>query len=440
MFAQYQSLLASIINSAVETFIVITVFFGTIFPLKDKKYKTAIQMVSLFVVFALRICVFLLIDTIIFNVVFSFIIFFLILLLLYKGDMIDKGLATVVFIIFILLIEILINFFQTLTELNPLYTSDFSYHLIYIVTTRTILFWMCLIAANVVTKKYSRLPMKYWVIIITVPIASVIILNIVFWSVIYSVDMYQLYLSVTIVSLLYMNFSVFAFIDSYTKNVKLTVLESLIDKENENYKQLGVSYEQLRKIRHDFKNHIFLMKSFVKNNDIPSLEKYIDDFESDMYETAMIYTQNPAIDAIINVKGMLAKEHNINYVVKTNNIKESINISPYNICRVLGNAIDNAIEACIRIEDTSLERFVFISFQRIEKNIVIMIENSADRIKKSLDNQYESLKENKGFHGLGLSIIAEAVKELGGYMNVDYKDNVFTLHVVLPNNNISGAK
>lgn len=387
MFAQYQSLLASVINSAVETFIVVIVFFGRLFPLKDKKYMKAIQMISLIAVFALRVSVFYLRNVILFNVIFSFIVFFAVLLILYQGDLIDKGLATVVFIIFILVIEILIHFFQTLANMNPLYMTDFSYHLIYIVSTRTILFWMCLIAANVVTKKYRNLPVKYWVIIITVPIASVIILNTVYWSVIYTVDKYRMYLGITIVGLLYMNFSVFAFIDSYTKNLKLTVLESLIEKENENYKQLGVSYDQLRKIRHDFKNHIFLMKSFVKNNDIVMLEKYIDDFESDMYETSMIYTQNPAIDAIINVKGMLAKEHNINYVVKTNNIKESINISPYNICRVLGNAIDNAIEACIRIEDSSLERFVFISFQRIEKNLVIMIENSADRIKRSLHNR-----------------------------------------------------
>ena len=63
----------------------------------------------------------------------------------------------------------------------------------------------------------------------------------------------------------------------------------------------------------------------------------------------MIYTKNPAIDAIINIKGLLAKENDIRYVVKTSNIIDNIYISPYNVCRILGNAIDNAIEACMRI-------------------------------------------------------------------------------------------
>ena len=55
------------------------------------------------------------------------------------------------------------------------------------------------------------------------------------------------FIGISIICLLYMNFSIFAFIDSYTTNVKVTVLESLIEKENENYKQLGFSYDEMGK-------------------------------------------------------------------------------------------------------------------------------------------------------------------------------------------------
>ncbi len=86
----------------------------------------------------------------------------------------------------------------------------------------------------------------------------------------------------------------------------------------------------------------------------------------------------------------------------------------------------------MRIKDETLEKFIFISFQRIENNIVILIENSADRVKKTLTDQFESLKDNKSMHGLGLSIIRDAVQELGGFMNVEFQNSVFTLHVVIP--------
>lgn len=432
MFGQYQSLIGTTINAVVEIFIIALVFFGRIFALKDKKCFKCLKYISPFFALLVRQTFYYYNKNLLYNILLSFVVAYILLIAIYKGDAIDKLLAMVTLILFVLIAELFMHQFQNFFLINPLYMNDLSYQLIYITTTRTVLFWMCLIAANIINKRFRNLPVKYWVIIVTIPIVSVVMLNTVYWSVIYSKDKYGMYLATSIIGLLYMNFSIFAFIDSYTTNVKVTVLESLIEKENENYKQLGLSYDQMRKMRHDFKNHVVLIKSLIKNNEIRLLNKYIDDFECEIQDTSMIYTKNPAIDAIINVKGMLAKENNIKYIVKTNNIMDNVYISPYNVCRVLGNAIDNAIEACMRIKDETMERFIFISFQKKENNIVILVENSADRVKRSLQDQFESLKENKIMHGLGLSIIRDAVDELGGIMTVGFKEQVFTLHVVIP--------
>ncbi|NLN03991.1 MAG: GHKL domain-containing protein [Clostridiaceae bacterium] len=432
MFGQYQSLVGTTINAFVEICITVFVFYSRMFPLKERKYAKGLKYALALLALLVRIAFFYFIPSFIPNVILSFALAYALLDLVFKGDTIDKLLTIVAYILYILIAELIILQFQNMFMVNPLYLNDISYQLIYITTTRTILFWLCLTNANIINRRFSRIPLYYWAIIITVPLASVIMLNTVYWSIIYSMDKYALYLGISIICLLYMNFSIFAFIDSYTTNVKVTVLESLIEKENENYKQLGFSYDEMRKMRHDFKNHVVMIKSLIKNNEISLLKKYIEDFESEIEEASMIYTKNPAIDAIINIKGLLAKENDIRYVVKTSNIIDTIYISPYNVCRILGNAIDNAIEACMRIKDETMEKFIFISFQKIENNIVILIENSADRVKKTFADQFESLKDNKSMHGLGLSIIRDAVDELGGFMNVQFQNNVFTLHVVIP--------
>ena len=224
------------------------------FPLKERKYAKGLKYALALLALLVRIAFFYFIPSFIPNVILSFALAYALLDLVFKGDTIDKLLTIVAYILYILIAELIILQFQNMFMVNPLYLNDISYQLIYITTTRTILFWLCLTNANIINRRFSRIPLYYWAIIITVPLASVIMLNTVYWSIIYSMDKYALYLGISIICLLYMNFSIFAFIDSYTTNVKVTVLESLIEKENENYKQLGFSYDEMRKMRHDFKN------------------------------------------------------------------------------------------------------------------------------------------------------------------------------------------
>ncbi len=433
MFSQYLNTTSITINSIIEIYIIYSVFFSRMYALKSNRYIKYIKYLLPLLTIAFRIGFYLITRNIVINIIMSILLFFIILQVLFDKSIYEKLLKAIALVIFMLLTEIVVQIVFMLFNVNPLFISQTVFMLIHTTMSKTLLFWMCVIGSNVVTKKYRSLPMRYWIIIITIPVISIIMLNTVTWSLIFFADKYLIYLTITIAGLMYMNYSVFAFIDSYTTNVKLSVLESLIEKENENYKQLGVSYDQLNKIRHDIKNHIALIKSFMINNDVDMLTKYITDMEYDVNEATVIYTKNSVIDAIINIKGVVAKQNDIRYVVKTNNIIENIYISPYNISRVLGNAIDNAIEACMRIEDKTLNKFIFISFQKIDNKIVISVENSADRVKLSIHNQYESLKEQKGIHGLGLKIIADTVKELDGIMDINYSNNVFTLHVILPN-------
>ena len=238
MFGQYQSLVGTTINAFVEICIIVFVFYSRMFPLKERKYARCLKYTLALLTLLVRVVFFYFIPTFALNIILSFVLAYAFLAIVFKGDTIDKLLTIVAYILYILIAELIILQFQNMFLINPLYLNDISYQLIYITTTRTILFWLCLTNANIVNRRFSHIPLYYWVIIITVPLASVIMLNTVYWSIIYSMDKYALYLGISIICLLYMNFSIFAFIDSYTTNVKVTVLESLIEKENENYKQL----------------------------------------------------------------------------------------------------------------------------------------------------------------------------------------------------------
>ena len=133
-------------------------------------------------------------------------------------------------------------------------------------------------------------------------------------------------------------------------------------------------------------------------------------------------------DAILNSKLNVAEKMNIKLNVKAN-VPDKLPMSDVELCSMLGNILDNAVEACGTLPEE--ERFMRVYIGKLKGQLYLSVQNSAGKVRKS-KNTYLSTKE--GEHGYGLFRIDRVAKKYGGYVNRQNEDGVFATEIMVPLN------
>lgn len=186
--------------------------------------------------------------------------------------------------------------------------------------------------------------------------------------------------------------------------------------------------DNLRKLRHDMNNHIGLIKTLASSNKYDDLNDYINQIYEDVeIANELVITENKTLSVLLNAKKSLAKAKNIDFQSMIT-IKD-IKMQNKDICALVGNILDNAIEAA---EKTKAKKYIELSIQKTEEGCVINCENSlgVKPIIKKAD--FVTLKENSLIHGIGTKNIKEIVAKYKGEVNFDYDDEMFNVRVVMP--------
>lgn len=296
------------------------------------------------------------------------------------------------------------------------------------VGTKILEFWLIVYSCRIYKKKVKSLPLKNWILILIMPLVSVLILNQVFFAS-YSSEKSLTYYIICAAGLLYINFSVFDYFNSYDTQIRLAASEQMREKESENYRMLESSYAEIRSIKHDLKNQVDILSALIQSEDYPAAQEYIRQmysYSSVEAATSLCYTGNSALDAVINLKSASAESKGIRFITKIS--VSSYNIDALNLCRILSNALDNAVEACERV--SSSDRFVYLTIKQLENKLIIDVENSSPYVDI---NCLATTKADKKQHGIGLYSIEKAIKTADGIVSLSYNDGVFSLKAVLPN-------
>jgi len=187
-------------------------------------------------------------------------------------------------------------------------------------------------------------------------------------------------------------------------------------------------YKTMRGWRHDYHNHIQTMMALVDNPE--KIKDYLIKLNDDLTTVdTVIKTGNVMVDAILNSKLSLIQTHCISVNAKAV-VPKDIRISDVDLCTIIGNLLDNAMEACLKQELES-ERFVRVYMGVFKKQLYISVQNSVgEKIKKD-GNHYVSTKLGTG-HGLGLFRVDRVVKKNDGYINRKNEEGVFATEVFLP--------
>ena len=113
--------------------------------------------------------------------------------------------------------------------------------------------------------------------------------------------------------------------------------------------EILVMQKQIKKFRHDSSHHFTALKGYFINNQNQEGLTYIEKLNNDFEQGKIVDTGNTAFDAIISSKKALAESKNIKFVTRIQ-IPEMLELDAVDLCVIFGNALDNAIEACEKLE------------------------------------------------------------------------------------------
>jgi sensor histidine kinase regulating citrate/malate metabolism len=200
--------------------------------------------------------------------------------------------------------------------------------------------------------------------------------------------------------------------------------------QKEYYNKLLNQDEKLRSFRHDIKAHLLVIKAHCHNRSYEELETYLNcvDRESEIFQMDS-YTGNNSVDAVFRQYFLTAKKKEIKLEIK-GNLFENIRPSNYDLCTILSNLTDNAIEACEKIEDI-LERKINITIGCFNDQVFISVKNTfvAEIVKKN--NHFITTKKDYKNHGIGSVNVENTVKKYHGVLEYKFEDGWFTAEVTI---------
>ena len=188
-------------------------------------------------------------------------------------------------------------------------------------------------------------------------------------------------------------------------------------------------YMTMRGWRHDYHNHLQSLKGYLSLNKVEQMKNYLNELETDLDSIDTLYhSGNLQLDSILNAKLAIAEKGQIRIHCDAS-IPPQLHVSDLDLCVILGNLLDNAIESCRKIKDPD-ERFIRVYIGILKKQLYISITNATSETVKQRTDHYFTTK--RGDHGHGLKRVDQVVKKYDGYLNRQNEPGIFATEIVLP--------
>ena len=217
-------------------------------------------------------------------------------------------------------------------------------------------------------------------------------------------------------------------VNTYRANVLLQRKNQALAVQTMQYENLSHRIDDERRARHDLRHHLVLLKNICATRDWTALEDYVAQYaESVPLDQPALYCENAAANALIAFFGEQARNQGIRFDAQVA-LPESISIGKIDLSVILGNLLENAVEACVRQRDGN--RYIRVQGSIYENKLLLTIENSCDsppRIHPS-GGYYSSKRDGVG---IGIESVRSVVAHYNGVCQLDAHDNTFTAKVML---------
>ena len=195
------------------------------------------------------------------------------------------------------------------------------------------------------------------------------------------------------------------------------------------YELIRKEQEKSRKINHDHRYDLtYLYDCFQKEN----CEKGRDYIERKLEQVRKkreneVWTGCSCIDTLISAGMERAEDNGTEFTVDVN--LAQIPIAEYELFTILGNLLDNALEAAEKC--SNLKKYVNLKIHTVNRMLALEVENGYQEEPQKRRGKFISLKQGEGEHGWGIENVREIVEKNGGTMAVEYADHVFRVYLML---------
>lgn len=197
------------------------------------------------------------------------------------------------------------------------------------------------------------------------------------------------------------------------------------------YEELEENQKTVRKIRHDMKNHLSVIYSFIQNRDFEGAAKYFRELSGELTVNNRIFCKNSIVNAVLNSKYSAALDKKIDCFFNIS-IDGLLGIDDVSLCSLFSNTLDNAIEACEKIQDIS-KRQISLKARYDKGFLSYEISNSKANPVTVKKDRFVTEKKDKSSHGFGVQNVRDVVDKYAGNLDIAYTDDRFTVTVLIGN-------
>ncbi|MFP3156378.1 ATP-binding protein [Lachnospiraceae bacterium ZAX-1] len=247
---------------------------------------------------------------------------------------------------------------------------------------------------------------------------------------------YSFFTAIGAIVLLFMNITIFLVYDRFAQytevNKRNLIYEQQLELCSQNAAERQAKDQEIRKLRHNMKEHLTSLHGMATKGDTSSISKYIENLmplSSQYCPDDLSRTGNIVVDSLINYKCSIAKSEGVSIKGKVL-VPVELPFQGGHISIILGNLLENSLEACKDVDEN--KRLIEINLLYEKNMLFITVKNSfTGKRKQTSDGTFMTTKRNSKSHGIGLLSVRDAVKQYDGELTTTCSDGVFCATVIL---------
>ena len=196
------------------------------------------------------------------------------------------------------------------------------------------------------------------------------------------------------------------------------------------YEELDKNQQQIRRIRHDMNNHISVLEGLLKKGDTEKALEYFGDLNLHIKSGTRRFCKDSIVNAVLNAKYNAAEESGIDCFFHVD-IDRVLGIDAVSLCTIFANTLDNAVEACRKIEDPAKRRLSLKARCTQNGYFSYEIVNSKVNAVRKKKDAFLTDKEDARSHGLGIASVREVVRKYDGMMDISYTEEEFRVVILI---------
>lgn len=214
---------------------------------------------------------------------------------------------------------------------------------------------------------------------------------------------------------------------SIVDNQKMIQKTAILEIQIQQHHHLQNYMQETRRLRHDFRYQLTVISEMLKKQQYHELSSYLEQYINSVSDMPIRYCSSSAVNAILNHYAFICRELNITLQLSIR-LLENFSVEDTDFCVLLGNLLENAIDACRRLPEED-RRITLKAGQTAEHVIVLHILNPyKEPLSIKAGRLFSSKHEGEG---QGLKSVRLIVEKYDGYLNIQFENQIFEVKVLL---------